>query len=113
VRRIQAQWRASCMRRRFEGMRMSATIVQSVYRGHQYRTAQVRPTTEVQDIHGVATVLETFDAATVRIQAWWRMTSAVCSYRSVLFGCARSFCRLFTVGLWHGSISNARGWHHP
>jgi hypothetical protein len=53
------------MRRRYEGMRMSAMIVQSVYRGHQYRTTQA-----------------TFDV-TVRIQAWRRMTFAVYSYRSV------------------------------
>jgi hypothetical protein len=69
---------------------------------HQYRTAQVRPTIEVEDVHGVATLLETFDVATVRIQAWWRMASAILLYRSVRV-CWWQFAR----GLQHGSITNA------
>jgi hypothetical protein len=89
------------MRGRHEGMRMSAIIVQSVYRGHQHRTAQVRPNSEVQDIHG----LETFDVATMRIQTggeWFLVSSA-----TGLCGCARACCRQFAGGLRHGSIANA------
>jgi hypothetical protein len=104
---IQSVWRAFSARKEYAYRRKLVVMIQSSYRGHKSLQAYTelkassitvqryvksyhsrsRSRSRVQYLCDSATAHHAFttksDLATVRIQAWWRMTSAVFSYRSV------------------------------